>query len=462
MSNKRIANVVLAAVFLVFLGAAWLRYAYPDEWWSNLLFYMAEAGLVGGLADWYAVTALFRHPLGIKGKHTAIVPRNRDKLIDGVVHMVETQLLPPETLKLKLAQAPLAEIAIAWIDRRFPGGELARTGWRLLGGLMSRMDFARMSADWDERLKALLRRTDLTPYAGRSLRWLLAHEDVHLLLDRLVQEAEKAAAAPETKEAMLRILEEEKDKQLNEGGGFMQFLKKAAFIFAEESDALNLKDAAEAIHTDLIAFLGDLKRHDHELRLLLLRMLGEVADQLDAESALSETLENWKNDVLAQLSFAPSIAGILHTFRQLLDEELAALPQEEANITTNRVNSEEEFSALAQQPAMTALREWTERFVADYWEAFKQDAAKKAWVDGFIKSLLSKLVDAEHRVIGQVVRETLNTFTEQRLIAFIEDKVGEDLNRIRINGSLVGAGLGALLYLLLHGVYDPLLDAFIR
>ncbi|MFC4102235.1 DUF445 domain-containing protein [Paenibacillus xanthanilyticus] len=460
MSNKRIANVVLAAVALVFLAAAWIRYSYPDAWWSSLLFYMAEAGLVGGLADWYAVTALFRHPLGMKGKHTAIVPRNRDKLIDGVVRMVETQLLPPETLKLKLAQAPLADIAIGWIDRRFPGEELARAGWRLLGGLLSRMDFGRMSADWDDRLKELLRRTDFTPYAGRSLRWLLASEDVHLLLDRLVDEAEKAAAAPETKEAILRILEEEKDKQLNEGGGFMQFLKKAAFIFAEESDALNLKDAADAIHADLLVFLADLKRHDHELRLLLLRMLGEVADQLDAETSLSETLESWKNDVLARLSFAPSIEGILQTFRRLLDEELATLPQIGESLT--RGYDDEEIPSLAQQPAVTALREWTERFVADYWDAFKRDAAKKAWVDGFIKSLLSKLVDAEHRVIGQVARETLNTFTEQRLIAFIEDKVGEDLNRIRINGSLVGAGLGALIYLLLHGVYDPLLDAFVR
>ncbi|MFB9324888.1 DUF445 family protein [Paenibacillus aurantiacus] len=462
MSNKRIANVVLAVVALVFLAAAWLRHSYPDTWWSSLLFYMAEAGLVGGLADWYAVTALFRHPLGIKGKHTAIVPRNRDKLIDGVVRMVETQLLPPETLKLKLAQAPLADIAIGWIDRRFPGEELARAGWRLLGGLLSRMDFTRISAGWDERLKELLRRTDLTPYAGRSIRWLLAHEDIHLLLDRLVSEAEKAAAAPETKDAIFRILEEEKDKQLNEGGGFMQFLKKAAFIFAEESDALNLKDAAEAIHADLLLFLADLKRHDHELRLLLLRMLGEVADQLDAESSLSETLENWKNDVLARLSFAPSIEGILQTFRRLLDEELASLPQTSEGMTREDGEEDARALALAQQPAMTALREWTERFVSDYWAAFKRDAAKKAWVDGFIKSLLGKLVDAEHRVIGQVVRETLNTFTKQRLIAFIEDKVGEDLNRIRINGSLVGAGLGALLYLLLHGVYDPLLDAFIR
>ncbi|TYP71748.1 DUF445 domain-containing protein [Paenibacillus methanolicus] len=462
MSNKRIANVVLAAVFLVFLAAAWLRYAYPDAWWSSLLFYMAEAGLVGGLADWYAVTALFRHPLGMKGKHTAIVPRNRDKLIDGVVRMVETQLLPPDTLKLKLAQAPLAEIAIGWIDRRFPGGELARAGWRLLGGLLSRMDFGRMSADWDERLKELLRRTDITPYAGRSLRWLLENEDVHLLLDRLVAEAEKAAASPETKDAILRILEEEKDKQLNEGGGFMQFLKKAAFIFAEESDALNLKDAAGAIHTDLLAFLDDLKRHDHELRLLLLRMFGEVADQLEADTALSETLENWKNDVLARLSFAPSVEGILRTFRQLLDEELTALPQNEGQAQAGEDEGGNVAATHAQQPAMTELREWTERFATDYWEAFKRDAAKKAWVDGFIKSLLGKLVDAEHRVIGQVARETLNAFTEQRLIAFIEDKVGEDLNRIRINGSLVGAGLGALIYLFLHGVYDPLLDAFVR
>ncbi|MBB3114716.1 uncharacterized membrane-anchored protein YjiN (DUF445 family) [Paenibacillus phyllosphaerae] len=457
MTNKRRANVILAAVALVFVLAAVLRYFYPDHWWSELLFYMAEAGLVGGLADWYAVTALFRHPLGIPGKHTAIVPRNRAKLIDGVVTMVETQLLPPETLKEKLAQAPLVDIAISWVDSRFPPGMLARRSWKWLAGLMAQLDFNGAALSWDQKLKQLLERTDITPYAGKGLRWLLSHGNIHLLLNKLVNEASNLVASPEMRAAILKILEEEKDKQLNEGGTFAKFLKKAAFIFAEESDALNLNDAADAIHKDIQNFVEDLKRHDHELRTLLLRMLGELADDLNAQGTLSASLAQWKDDVLSRLSFAPSIEAILGSVKQKLDEELETLDEEK-----NREAVAKQWLALPEDvpsTAFRALREWTEQFAERFWAEFKEDAQKKEWVEGYIKSLLNKLVDSEHHLIGQIVRDTLNTFTEERLIAFIEDKVGEDLSRIRINGSLVGAGLGAILYLLLHGVYEPLLGA---
>ncbi|MCQ6559198.1 DUF445 domain-containing protein [Paenibacillus mendelii] len=442
MTNKRRADLILLAVALCFVASAFALHLYPEVWWTRLLFYMTEAGLVGGLADWYAVTALFRHPLGIPGKHTAIVPRNRVKLIDGVVTMVETQLLPPSKLKEKLEEASIMNTVIEWLDDRFPRGTLAKQGWKWMAGLLKQLDFSKTSGDWDERLKLLLANKDITPYAGKALNAILEHGKIHVWLDRIVEEIALRTDTPATKELILQLLRNEQEKQLSQGNAFTRFLKKAASIFAEESDALNLDDAAEVLSRDLVQFVNDLRSHDHELRLLLIEMLHRLAADLGQRPDLTATVESWKQEVLERISFAPSIEALLASLNTLPEDDTAA--------------NEDNNSGLA------GLRNWVGSFIEDYWEQFKQDESKKAWIERYIKLFLNKVIDTEHRLIGQIVRDTLDAFTEKRLISFIEDKVGEDLSRIRINGSLVGAGIGALLYGLLHGIYEPILQALGR
>jgi len=582
MSRKRKADLILLAVALCFVAASIALYQHP-AWWTRLLFYMTEAGLVGGLADWYAVTALFRHPLGIRSKHTAIIPRNRAKLIDGVVAMVETQLLPPDKLKEKLAEARIMSTAIEWLDERFQNGTIADAGWKKLVSVLRNFDFTRVSGEWELTLKKLLQRTDVTPYAGKAIHSVLEHGDIHILLDKLIDAIAKRTSTPETKAFILLMLQNEHDKQLNAGNAFTRFLKKAASIFAEESNALNLEDAAEVLHRDLIQLLSDLKQHDHEIRLLLISSLRDLADNLAQNNDMAESIHTWKNELLDRISLTPSIEALLAALKKLpldippvpvkqeqaadelsahvdhapesqietarlddllseaIDEDKAetdtlainettqrkkvqpadydetepiaaqqaaaarervtrtaaadgaqetATPVSSANDAPGTANTASAADALeritpasgsdnvfestfltpasndafetapptpASDDALVGLRREFGRLIENYWEQFKQDQSKQDWIEGYLKQFLSKIIDTEHRLIGQTVRDTLDEFTEERLIAFIEDKVGEDLSRIRINGSLVGAGIGALLFLLLHGVYDPIL-----
>jgi len=555
MSRKRKADLTLLAVALCFVASSFALYLHP-AWWTRLLFYMTEAGLVGGLADWYAVTALFRHPLGIRSKHTAIIPRNREKLIDGVVAMVETQLLPPDKLKEKLAEARIMSTAIEWLDERFQNGTIADAGWKKLVSLLRNYDYTRVSGDWELTLKKLLQRTDVTPYAGKAIHSVLDHGDIHILLDKLIDAIAKKTGTPETKAFILLMLQNEHDKQINAGNAFTRFLKKAASIFAEESNALNLEDAAEVLHRDLIQLLSDLKQHDHEIRLLLISSLRDLADNLTQNNDMAESIHSWKNELLDRISLTPSIEALLAALKKLpldispvatepehvetalsaheqdrtgtgtvnLEAPLSEATEEEKTETiaineatqpkkvqpanhdetdiiaarqaaaareslirataventlgtaapatavddaletvtpTSAVDDASEIAAPtpAADDALVGLRREFGRLIENYWEQFKQDQIKQDWIEGYLKQFLSKIIDTEHQLIGQTVRDTLDEFTEERLIAFIEDKVGEDLSRIRINGSLVGAGIGALLFLLLHGVYDPILRA---
>jgi len=179
--------------------------------------------------------------------------------------------------------------------------------------------------------------------------------------------------------------------------------------------------------------LAQLKDHDHELRLLLRDQLGELAALLEQEH-IEAALERWKSQLLEELTIAPFLQQVM----QSLLEQLKPSDQVAGDVSQ--------------------LQKWLARLLHQYWLWFKSDELSKALVEEKLKRFMHHLIEKEHVVIGQIVRSTLDTFSEERLVEFIESKVDVDLQRIRVNGALIGAVIGALLYGLLHGVYQPLLD----
>ena len=125
MRGRRRANYVLAISFVAFIGATGLRYVYGDVFLAELLWHATQAALIGGLADWFAVTALFEKPLGIPW-HTALIPRNRVKMIDALARTVETDFLGPAMLK---AEPTLVENQQAAIEYRPLGTILPIMPW---------------------------------------------------------------------------------------------------------------------------------------------------------------------------------------------------------------------------------------------------------------------------------------------------------------------------------------------
>ena len=137
---QRLATGLLAAMALAFLVARFLE--ARDPIWSWLRAF-AEAALVGGLADWFAVTALFRHPLGLPIPHTAIIPANKNRLADGVADFLQQNFLTRDVLAQELAHVDFAGIAVEWLTRqdrrRWLSGQMADvvSGQLSVGPLMA-------------------------------------------------------------------------------------------------------------------------------------------------------------------------------------------------------------------------------------------------------------------------------------------------------------------------------------
>ncbi|WP_138495741.1 DUF445 domain-containing protein [Paenibacillus pinistramenti] len=439
---RRRANISLLLLALLFAAALICAHFYPGQWWPQLLLYCAEAGLVGALADLFAITALFRHPLGLKMlPHTAIIPRNRDKLVDGVVIMVEEQLLSKKVLKEKVQQYHLVDMAVKLVERSGESSKLGEQVWNLVLSLARQMNLEELSLKLDKQLRNSLQHADLSPYAGRGLRWLLDNTQFQSLLTQLVElAAGRLSNEEQTKQQIKDMLNKEKEQVLNTGGAFARWFKKSLFEIAQSSDAFNLDDAAQVLYDDLQRFMAGLKDPEHELRKLTTEMLYKLASELEEREDLSAVLNTWKNELLQKVSLLPSIQALLtHIREQLLNQK----PEEHVQGITS-----------------LQIKEFVIGFVQSYWDWFRQDREIKDWLEGYVQPFVHNLIETEHSLVGQIVRTTLNTFTEERLAEFVESKVETDLQRIRLNGALVGAALGAAFYILLYGVYQPLLHWF--
>jgi uncharacterized membrane-anchored protein YjiN (DUF445 family) len=456
---KRRANLILLTIFVLFVAVNILRLLMPGQpWWLDLLFFMTEAGLVGGCADWYAVTALFRHPLGIPGKHTAIIPRTRTKLIDAIAGVVERDFLPPQKLKGEARKLNLTQYAIRWVDESFPQpGQLGTVVWSLVGNLLQNVDQDAWAHTLEAKLKTWLLETDITPYLGQGIRALTKLDAFQTLLDQLIDKLEYVVSRSDIKRQIQQLLQTETNRILNRGNTFTKFFKKAAFIYAEDSGALNLSDAAHAVHLDLIRFIHNLHNHDDKVRLLLLAEVEELAARFLTETSTEQDIVNaWKIEAIQKLQLDSLIKSLLAAITASATEPTTNETSPFA--TTAETTDVATGDAIATQTAALLKRTFVQ-FIENFYAQFKADEDSKALLEQYIQQFISRVIDQEHHLIAAIATDTMSEFTEERLNSFIEDHVIQDLTRIRINGSLIGAAIGLVIYACLQWLYTPLLTA---
>src|SRR5437899_6411517 len=149
LSTPRRNHVGSISWAVAVVGAAGCRIAIllgaPQPWWLELAAAGFEAAVVGGLADWFAVTALFRHPLGIPIPHTAIIPARRQKIVEGIVSMIEDEWLSPDVIGARLQRIAPSRLIVEWL--RDPGhvqrvGQPVRDLLRAVAGILTEDEVA--------------------------------------------------------------------------------------------------------------------------------------------------------------------------------------------------------------------------------------------------------------------------------------------------------------------------------
>lgn len=431
MSMRRRANrslILLTAAFFIILV---VRQLFGETNVLHALLFIVEAGMVGALADWFAVTALFRHPLGLKFiPHTAIIPRNKNKLIEGVVKLVEEQLLDRELIANKLNNMSIVNTVIKQIGERpldnLNDIKLKKLIVKLGSTLLSTTNTVKL----ESKLEAFILEAKLSKWLaqaislGQKKKWddKLLNSFLVLLEDRLTE-----------RDILPKItsLLQETTNDMTE----TNFFKRLLFKAAEALNAVNINDAATIIYHDLLQLVKAMKEEEHPVRQLIKAHLSQLASNLDEQDDINAVLRAWLLKFMDELKLQAWLPEWLQQFFKLTDGQTGTKTVE-------------------------LLTRLIKKAIHSVWQWFIHNQSAKHRVETYIKNFLSYLIQHEYKLVGEVVKSTLSSFTDERLVEFIESKVETDLQRIRLNGAVVGACIGAIIYLFLYGVYAPLLSLF--
>src|ERR1700754_2333433 len=197
---KLLATLVLAVTFAVFIGAKWMLPVHPA---FGFIAAFAEAATIGGLADWYAVVALFKRPLGLPIPHTAIIQGNQHRIADKLGEFIEVHFLEAAPVEAKLRQIDFGSFVADWLRDRKKSADLARFLLRLLPEAVAATETSGLRTYITRRITAQLQSVDLAPLAAGTLRAFVAEGRHQGLLDDILRAVHQSLTQPETM-AMIR------------------------------------------------------------------------------------------------------------------------------------------------------------------------------------------------------------------------------------------------------------------
>jgi len=366
-----------------------------------------EAGLVGGLADWFAVTALFRHPLRIPIPHTALLVKNRQRLIDALVNVLENDWLTKESIKNKLGQISLFKKLAAFFEQGLYSDALKKWIIGELAPFAAGIDAESLAPHIEKGIKAYVNSVDVKPLLAGVKSYAWGSGLPQKALDYAVLEAERWAEKDETKTTVgavaMRLLNDIK------ADGLLKWTLGGIKMFLDE------KKLGEILQPVIQEKINELKADDNELRLRIFDKLDcKIEDMLGSEEIMSAVNE-WKNDMADNFGLSDKIAEALGRQR----DRLAAALRDEVVIEDK-------------------IFPYIRNFCGNVLSSPEKTEKIEAW----IHRMIGEVVDANHAKIGRLVRENLDKLDDKTLVAMMENNLGKDLQWIRVNGAVCGFLIG--------------------
>ncbi len=394
---KAVALGFLVGATVVFLACTWAQ-SQGAAAWVGYVRAAAEAGMVGALADWFAVTALFRHPLGLPIPHTAIIKRKKDQLGEGLGTFVRENFMSPQVVETKLRDAQVAGRLGKWLSDRSHAERVAAEAATVLRVGVEMLRDEDVQHVLDRMIVKRVAEPKWGPPIGRVLATLLAEGRQEALLQLLCDRAFQWS--------------------LNAGEVIERVIERDSPTWSPRwVDHL----VGDRIHRELVDFTDKVRRNpDHELRRSATRFLFEFADDLQHDDATIQRAENVKEQIMARDEVARAAETAWSAAKKIVLESV-----------------DDPSSALRTRIADSVMR---------IGESMRDDAELRDKVDNWIVRGAKHLVAQYGTEITAIITETIERWDAEEASRRIELHVGRDLQFIRINGTVVGALAGLVIY----------------
>jgi uncharacterized membrane-anchored protein YjiN (DUF445 family) len=398
---KAIALGLLAGAGLVYIAAS-LLLARHAAWGYVAAF--AEAAMVGAIADWFAVVALFRHPLGLHIPHTAIIPNNKNRIGANLATFLCANFLSTEQVLARLTQVDVAARLAAWLAQHRHAESLAFHLTAALRYAIGVLDDERVRTFFRTTVVARLEQIDVSPMVGRLLDVLTAGGRHQRLLDGMLQQLARMLDDESIKTELAEVVAAE--------------VKYLRFVGL---DHVAGRYATEKMVSGVVRLVGEMGGDPvHPLRVRFDDFVAEFIGRLQGDPELRIRGEAIKRELLAH----PALSDYLHG---LWSQTIAWL---QADLASGD-------STLRDQLAL-GTRSLGEKLVAD--------AAMQGWINEQIRTAAPRWIDRYREDIRQYIVDRVADWNAAEMTNELERNIGRDLQFIRINGTLVGGLVGLTIY----------------
>ncbi|MFL1461219.1 DUF445 domain-containing protein [Roseococcus sp. DSY-14] len=397
------------ATFLLLLMAALMILAYwlPPSFGAELLAASAKAGVVGGLADWFAVTALFRRPLGLPIPHTAIIPRQKERLGQGLGRFVANHVFTEGEVARVIARLDVARIIGDFLADREASRPAAQALAAALPRLLTTLEDGRAKRLVTRLLPRMAGGPGAAPVVARALRALLAGGRHQAVLDLALDKVKEVLA--ERQEALREAI---KDRVRESGGKVVGWLG-GAYVANRVLEAIN----------------------------------AELAKMEPGDSSVRQAIEEWLHAEIGRLETDPERAAALgRAIRDALSHPAVA---EWLGDVWNRLRATLAADAARPDGRTAAI---LESALANAGSFLAEDQAARQKLNAAVERTLNTLLPSAQARLADFIAGVVASWDTAEVTEKIELRVGKDLQYVRMNGTVVGFLAGGVLFLLIHAL----------
>ena len=397
--HKMLATGLFLLMLVVYVGMILLSRSNAAGWIEYVKAF-AEAAMVGALADWFAVTALFHHPLGLPIPHTNLIENSKKSIGDNLGNFVVSNFLTPGNIRPYIQKLTVSAYVVKWLEKEKNKQALVTEASRLLNDILSRLDDEMVAGFIARKGGALLEDLKLNVIVGNAL---------HYFLDKGEHENLVTVMAGKIKEYIGANEELVREK-----------VKKESYFFIP---GFIDKKLAEKITGGLMKYFEEIEQDkEHRLRGEIAQQLYQFVDKIRTEPKWEEEFRQLKQGLLAGDKLQEYASAVWQSLKKSLQQELGT--------------------------ADSALITYFLKTIDEFTDRLRQDPAMQQKIDNWIHYNAYRYILRNSDKVGMLISNTVGNWQGRELSRKLELEVGKDLQFIRINGTIVGGLMGLLIHAL--------------
>ena len=434
MNRWNNADTTLLCAALCFLIAVGFKITYPESILAEGFLFVTEAAMVGGIADWFAVTALFKKPFGFPF-HTAILPRRRAEFVSASTQMVQKEFFSRRTIFKKMGSLQLLPLLTNYLEKSETRKVVLAEIFDIIKSKFSAVDKESLAKTLSNKLRREFSDVPAEKLVDALFNWVRDNEKDKEFFIGLIKNFRTTAAKYETRQKLQKILEDYAETHMQSAGAFSVLMAGLAKML----NFVNFEEAAEIMQTQLLKLLDELlidsplqRRTLNECRIkfselaespeiidLAGRLQIELATEMPLESAIERALKNLENQILSvEIEDAPPV------------DDTALVPaQKNLGLLIVQILNDEYLRLM---------------------HILKGDNSVKDAVEKIIHELTARAAIYAQPLVGTIAQTALSKLTEEQLNNLVYDKAEQDFVWIRMNGSIVGSVIGIVIFILLQ------------